>query len=68
MAVSNSMIEFGDDNSLSVSVSLCSPFWVLGSTASVSGLSIGGMFLLSARVLSGLSVCSAGGAIRLVGG
>ena len=68
LAVSNSMIEVGDDNSLRVSVSLCSPFWMLGSTVSVSGLSIGGMFLLSTSVLSGLSVCSAGGAIRLVGG
>ena len=65
MTLSNSMIEFGDDNSLSVSVSLCSPSCMLCSTASTSGLSMGVMFLLSAIVLS---VCSAGGVIRLVGG
>ena len=57
LTASKSMTDGGGDNSLRVSVSLCSPSWVLGSTVSVSGLSIGGMFLLSMRVLSGLSVC-----------
>ena len=55
----------GGDSSLRVSASLCSPFWASCSTASTSGLSMGGMFLLSTRVLS---ACSADGVITLVMG